>query len=99
MLILSIRKNTCFFLLFSQTATVESFDLDGWWLNHRQDFPKLFQLHLQTSCIPATSSSAEREFSATGSIITEKRSRTAPDTVNNIMILRHDKKRKIEISK
>lgn len=65
------------------------FDQYDWWISHKKDFPNLYRLFLNTSCTPAASTSAERVFSTTGNIVSEKRSRLQPEVVNDIMVLRN----------
>ena len=51
-------------------------------------FPNLFRLALQYFAIPCSSAAVERQFSAAGQLITQRRSSLDPGTVNNIIFLR-----------
>lgn len=68
------------------TCKVDPYD---WWLKHRTIFPRLFELFLKFSCIPASSASSERVFSTNGNIITDKRSMILPDNVNDLVVMRN----------
>lgn len=60
------------------------------WTNkvHQKLFPNLFNLACQYFAIPCSSASVERQFSAAGQIINQRRSSLNPSTVNNILFLR-----------
>lgn len=58
-----------------------------WWKQHELNFPLVARLAKKYLCIPATSSSSERAFSASGNIITCKRSCLKPDTVEQLVFL------------
>ncbi|XP_073699819.1 E3 SUMO-protein ligase ZBED1-like [Garra rufa] len=58
-----------------------------WWRQHELSFPSVARLAKKYLCIPATSSSSERAFSASGNIITCKRSCLKPNTVDQLVFL------------
>ncbi|KAL3971629.1 C-C chemokine receptor type 4 [Sarotherodon galilaeus] len=58
-----------------------------WWKQHETSFPLVARLARKYLCIPATSSSSERAFSASGNIITCKRSCLKPNTVDQLVFL------------
>lgn len=58
-----------------------------WWKQHELNFPLVARLAKKYLCIPATSSSFERAFSASGNIITCKRSCLKPSTVDQLVFL------------
>lgn len=58
-----------------------------WWKQHEMNFPLVARLAKKYLCIPATSSSSERAFSASGNIITCKRSCLKPNTVDQLVFL------------
>lgn len=58
-----------------------------WWKQHETNFPLVARLARKYLCIPATSSSSERAFSASGNIITCKRSCLKPNTVDQLVFL------------
>ena len=58
-----------------------------WWKQHEVTFPSAARLANKYLCIPATSSSSERAFSASGNIITCKRSCLKPNTVDQLVFL------------
>ncbi|KAL4006660.1 nucleobindin [Sarotherodon galilaeus] len=57
------------------------------WKQHETNFPSVARLARKYLCIPATSSSSERAFSASGNIITCKRSCLKPNTVDQLVFL------------
>ncbi|CAI5691501.1 unnamed protein product [Oreochromis niloticus] len=62
-------------------------DLLEWWKQHETNFPLVVRLAKKYLCIPATSSSSERAFSASGNIITRKRSCLKQNTVDQLVFL------------
>lgn len=64
-------------------------NLKKWWFENSNTYPTLFKLFMKLSCIPATTASSERAFSAGGNIITNKRSMILPKHVNNLIVLRN----------
>lgn len=65
------------------------FDADDWWWRNKNEYPRLFNLFLRVSCIPATSASSERDFSVAGLLVDERRSLILPKNVQNIIIARN----------
>lgn len=63
------------------------FDPLQWWENHASEYSKLSKLAKKILSVPASSAASERVFSVAGNIITEKRNRLGPKTVNNILFL------------
>ncbi|CAF1110190.1 unnamed protein product [Adineta ricciae] len=55
------------------------------WKARHSSYPVLYKVAARVLAVPATSSAVEREFSFTGNIITQKRSRLCPNTVNDIV--------------
>lgn len=64
-----------------------NFDVMQWWENHSSEYPRLYRFAQKILSIPASSAASERVFSAAGNIITEKRNRIGPKTVNNLLFL------------
>lgn len=65
------------------------------WRQHEQAFPHLSKLAKKIFSIPCSSAAVEREFSAAGQIVTQRRSSLEPGTINDIIFLRsveNDKK-------
>lgn len=58
-----------------------------WWKDHKDEYPALAILSAYYLSIPASSASSEREFSATGQTINERRTNLNPETVDSILIL------------
>lgn len=56
--------------------------------HHRTTFRNLARLACRTFSTPCSSAAVERQFSAAGQIITQRRSNLDPSTVNNILFLR-----------
>lgn len=64
-----------------------NFDVLQWWQNHTSEYPRLHKIAQKILSIPASSAASERVFSAAGNIITKKRNRIDPQTVNNLLFL------------
>ena len=58
------------------------------WKENAAIFPNLSKLACRIYSIPCSSSAVEREFSAAGQIVNQRRSNLDPTTVNNILFLR-----------
>ena len=58
-----------------------------WWSQHEINFPLVAKLAKKYLCIPATSSPSERVFSASGNIVTCKRSCLKPERVDQLVFL------------
>lgn len=67
----------------------DEFDLASWWLEQKEQFPFLFKIFMKYSSIPATSSVVESEFSYTGLVINDRRTRLLPENVNELMVARN----------
>lgn len=64
--------------------------IDGllkWWKSQCKKYPRLSFLARKILCIPATSATSERNFSAAGYIIQERRTCLKPDTLDNLLFL------------
>lgn len=66
------------------------FDVFHWWRANKTKYPTLYLLFKQYSFTPASSSAVESEFSYTGLVITDRRSRLLPQNVSDIMVARND---------
>lgn len=64
-----------------------NFNALEWWDHHVTEYPRLSKFAKQILAIPASSAASERVFSAAGNLITEKRNRLGPNSVNNILFL------------
>ncbi|KAK3907808.1 Transposable element Hobo transposase [Frankliniella fusca] len=62
-------------------------DILGWWKQKRERFPRLSRLAQQFLVIPASSASAEREFSEAGHVFRQKRLRLHPSTASDILFV------------
>lgn len=71
-------------------AMADDRDLLGWWRINSSIYPKLAKLARSVLCIPASSSSSERVFSAAGRTIDQRRTSLKPDTVDAILFLHDD---------
>lgn len=58
------------------------------WKNHKTEFPTLAKVARQIFCIPATTASVERSFSAAGNIVAKRRTNIKPTQLNNVLFLR-----------
>lgn len=65
-------------------------DVIDWWNSRKKEFPKLSKFALNIHSIPGSSIPSERLFSGGGNVVTEKRTRLNPDSIENILIL-HDR--------
>lgn len=64
------------------------FDLLKWWQKNNTQLPLLCKLSRFIHSIPASSSPSERVFSTAGNVVTNKRSRLSPESVNSILMLK-----------
>ena len=58
-----------------------------WWGKNAARYPKLAVLAVSLLCVPATSTPAERIFSAAGNIITKKRASLLPSNADALIFL------------
>lgn len=65
----------------------EDFNVMLWWENNVCKYPKLSKLAMKILNIPASSAASERVFSLAGNVISEKRNRLEPKTVDSILFL------------
>ncbi|CAF3828855.1 unnamed protein product [Rotaria sp. Silwood1] len=65
------------------------------WKEHQDKFPCLSRYARSIHSIPATSASVERQFSAAGLIISERRSNLKPEQLDNVLLIRSMQKNKI----
>lgn len=72
---------------FPVPAEIE-FDLLEWWKTQSGQFPRLSILAKRVFCIPASSASSERNFSAAGLVIDKLRSKINPKNVDDLLFLR-----------
>eukprot|EP00742_Colponemidia_sp_Colp-10_P007348 GILJ01007909.1.p1 GENE.GILJ01007909.1~~GILJ01007909.1.p1 ORF type:complete len:722 (+),score=70.35 GILJ01007909.1:25-2190(+) len=63
-------------------------DVLRWWRERKHVFPILSDLALKYLAVPASAVPSERLFSAAGNLITKKRTKLAPDTVEEELFLR-----------
>jgi hypothetical protein len=77
--------------LYRHLSLCENVDenLLNWWKIHSSTFPNLAKLAKKILSIPANSASSERNFSAAGSVVTERRTCLSPNNVDAILII-HD---------
>ena len=74
------------YLLIAPTA--EAKDIAVFWKRKKDLFPRLYKLARSILAVPATSASSEREFSAAGFLLNEKRSRLKSETVESLLLIR-----------
>lgn len=67
----------------------KNFNSRTWWFLNRNRYPNLFKLFLKISATPASSAPAERTFSTSGFIISDRRSSLLPKSVENILLVRN----------
>lgn len=80
------------YLQYKCCVKPEEIDLLSWWQNKSNEFPILSKIALNYHAIPGSSTPSERLFSTSGNIITDKRSRLSPESIENLLIL-HDSKK------
>lgn len=62
-------------------------ELCDFWKEHEKEFPKLALLSKRILCIPATSASSERNFSAAGYIMQARRTCLKKESMDNLLFL------------
>lgn len=62
-------------------------DLMQWWHCNQRTLPQLAALARTVLCIPATSASSERNFSATGYVMNERRTCLKQESLDNLLFL------------
>lgn len=65
----------------------DDFDVLKWWKSNEKFYPYLSKVALQVHSIPASCAAAERAFSLAGNVITEKRSRLGPKSIDSLLFL------------
>ncbi|KAK9976475.1 hypothetical protein ABG768_021680 [Culter alburnus] len=80
-----VRKEVQMYFSESQIAKQE--DPLGWWKENEGRFPNLSKLARSFLCIPATSTPAERIFSAAGNICSQKRASLSREHVDMLTFL------------
>ena len=58
-----------------------------WWKTNKANLPLLAEIAREWLCVPAASSSSERLFSQSGSIITSKRQNLDPITSKKLILI------------
>jgi hypothetical protein len=76
------------YLIMDIDKTVLLNDPLTFWKAQSQQFPLLSKLAKQIHSIPATSTSVERQFSAAGLVINERRTNLSPHQLDNILLIR-----------
>ena len=77
-------------LLYSSLDSEKEFDILSWWKSMSTQFPRLSKTVKYYLCIPATSTTSERSFSIANDIITKKRNRLKPETVEKLTFLKNN---------
>lgn len=67
----------------------DKLNLCDWWYQNKENYPNLFKMFLKYSSIPATSAPSERNFSASGLIVTDRRNSILPSNVGDLIIARN----------
>lgn len=63
-------------------------DVLQWWKKHARSIPLLSQIARDTLCIPMASATSERVFSASGSIVSDKRHNLATESVKKLLLIK-----------
>lgn len=56
-----------------------------WWKVRQSAYPRLSKVAKKVFCVPATSAGSERVFSRAGFVLSDKRSNTSPDNVQDLL--------------
>uniref|UniRef100_A0A3Q2CJ70 BED-type domain-containing protein n=1 Tax=Cyprinodon variegatus TaxID=28743 RepID=A0A3Q2CJ70_CYPVA len=70
-----------------KTPKEDPFDLLCWWREHATVFPNLALIARSVLAIPASSAASERDFSAAGFVIQERRTQLKPGTVDDMLFM------------
>ena len=68
----------------------EEEDILSWWRDRKAKYPNLARLARKYLCVPATSTQAERVFSALGWLLNKRRLLLTGSHVNNQMFLKEN---------
>jgi hypothetical protein len=71
----------------NSSADEQEYNPLHFWKHNYSLYPRLARIAKRVFAVPATSAAVEREFSLAGNIVTKKRSRLSPGTVNDIIFL------------
>lgn len=61
-----------------------------WWRQHARQLPLLSEQARKWLCIPASSTSSERAFSASGNIVSFKRTKLQPENVDKLLYIQQN---------
>lgn len=76
------------YLALPEAVKETSFDVLGWWREHRELLPQLSRLARKYLCMMATSVPSECLFSSAGELLSNKRNRLSSSLVDDILFLR-----------
>ena len=65
-------------------------DIIDFWFDHKSAYPKLFHLASFILVIPASSAASERDVSAAGNIVSEKRSNLDATSIENLLLVKNN---------
>lgn len=72
--------------LILPNASIEE-DVIKWWVDHKENFKRLYKIAIKFLIIPATSAASERIFSTAGLILNKKRSKLSPQHASLLIFL------------
>jgi hypothetical protein len=72
------------------TADEGELDVIDFWFDHKSVYPKLFQLASFILAIPASSAASERDFSAAGNMVNEKRSNLDAMSIESMLLVKNN---------
>lgn len=72
------------------TEQIDPKNLLDWWKNNSYKFPNLVKIVKRVLCIPASSSASERNFSAAGLTLQNRRTSLSSDSVDSILFLHNN---------
>lgn len=69
-------------------AENEELDLNEWWKNHEEKFPKLFKIFQKLLCVPASTASSEGQFSLANFMVSSHRNNLNSSKIDDILFLK-----------
>lgn len=76
---------------FAEPQIDRNLDPTLWWREHTKCYPTLAEVAKALLSVPATSASAERDFSCAGYVVSSKRNCLSPDNVNCLVFLHQNR--------
>lgn len=74
-------------LYISESVIPIKEDVLNWWFDHKNKFPRLFELSIKYLIVQATSTPSERVFSTAGYVLSTKRSRLTEENLDMLLFM------------